>query len=154
MGVTREYEFTGDTNYLDDGAHVLDSVALRRSYVIGGDSDHEQFFPTNEFARHLSDDTCETCNTYNMLKLTRELFALEPDAVKMDFYERALYNDILASQDPDSGHGQHISCRSNRGISKFIPRRRIPSGAASAPAWKTIPNMATRFISTMRIHCS
>ena len=37
-----------------------------------------------------------------MLKLTRELFALEPDAQKMDFYERALYNDILASQDPDT----------------------------------------------------
>ncbi len=37
-----------------------------------------------------------------MLKLTRELFALEPDAAKMDFYERALYNDILGSQDPDT----------------------------------------------------
>ncbi len=50
----------------------------------------------------MSPDTCETCNTYNMLKLTRELFSLEPDAQKMDFYERALYNDILASQDPDT----------------------------------------------------
>ena len=50
----------------------------------------------------MSPDTAETCNTYNMLKLTRELFALEPDAPKMDFYERALYNDILASQDPDT----------------------------------------------------
>jgi hypothetical protein len=38
-----------------------------------------------------------------MLKLTRELFALEPDAAKMDFYERGLYNHILASQDPESG---------------------------------------------------
>ena len=102
MGVTREYEFTGDKSYLTMANTFWDSVALRRSYVIGGDSDREQFFPTNEFVRHLSDDTCETCNTYNMLKLTRELFGLEPDAAKMDFYERALYNDILASQDPDS----------------------------------------------------
>ncbi len=38
-----------------------------------------------------------------MLNLTRELFALEPAVEKMDFYERALYNDILASQDPESG---------------------------------------------------
>jgi uncharacterized protein len=102
MGVTREYEYTGDTNYLTMANTFWDSVALRRSYVIGGDSDSEHFFPTNEFARHLGNDTAETCNTYNMLKLTRELFALEPDAQKMDFYERALYNDILASQDPDS----------------------------------------------------
>ena len=77
-------------------------MALDRSYVIGGDSDGEHFFPTNEFARHLSDSTAETCNTYNMLKLTRELFSLEPDGQKMDFYERALYNDILASQDPET----------------------------------------------------
>ena len=78
-------------------------MALHRSYVIGGHSDHEHFFPTNDFAKHLSPETCETCNTYNMLKLTRELFALEPDAAKMDFYERALYNHILGSQDPETG---------------------------------------------------
>jgi len=102
MGVTREYEFTGDTRYLTMANTFWNSVALDRSYVIGGDSDTEHFFPTNQFDRHLSPDTCETCNTYNMLKLTRELFSLEPDAQKMDFYERALYNDILASQDPET----------------------------------------------------
>src|SRR5665213_1573840 len=102
MGVTREYEFTGDTRYLTMANTFWNSVALDRSYVIGGDSDTEHFFPTNQFDRHLSPDTCETCNTYNMLKLTRELFSLEPDAQKVDFYERALYNDILASQDPET----------------------------------------------------
>jgi DUF1680 family protein len=103
IGATREYEFTGDPKYLTIADTFWDSVALRRSYAIGGHSDHEHFFPTNEFARHLSPETAETCNTYNMLKLTRELFALRPDAAKMDFYERGLYNDILASQDPDTG---------------------------------------------------
>lgn len=103
IGVTREYEFTGDPKYLTMADTFWNDVALHRSYVIGGDSDHEHFFPTNEFARHLSADTCETCNTYNMLKLTRELFALQPDAAKMDFYERGLYNHILASQDPETG---------------------------------------------------
>ena len=103
IGATREYELTGDPQFLTIAHTFWDSVALRRSYVIGGHSDHEHFFPTNEFARHLSTDTCETCNTYNMLKLTRELFALEPDAAKMDFYERGLYNHILASQDPETG---------------------------------------------------
>jgi len=103
IGAAREYEFTGDTNFLAMAGTFWDSVALRRSYVIGGHSDHEHFFPTNEFATHLSPDTCETCNTYNMLKLTREMFALQPDAAKMDFYERGLYNHILASQDPETG---------------------------------------------------
>jgi uncharacterized protein len=103
IGAAREYEYTGDTKYLAMANTFWDSVALRRSYVIGGHSDHEHFFPTNEFARHLSSDTCETCNTYNMLKLSRELFELHPDAAKMDFYERGLYNHILASQDPDTG---------------------------------------------------
>jgi DUF1680 family protein len=103
IGATREYEYTGDSKYLTIADTFWDTVALHRSYVIGGDSDHEHFFPTNEFAKHLSTDTCETCNSYNMLKLTRELFALEPSAAKMDFYERALYNHILASQDPETG---------------------------------------------------
>jgi DUF1680 family protein len=103
IGATREYELTGHTQFLTVANTFWDAVALHRSYVIGGDSDHEHFFPTNDFAKHLSTDTAETCNTYNMLKLTRELFTLAPSAAKMDFYERALYNHILASQDPETG---------------------------------------------------
>ncbi|MEP7318169.1 MAG: beta-L-arabinofuranosidase domain-containing protein, partial [Panacibacter sp.] len=51
----------------------------------------------------LSDNTTETCNTYNMLKLTRHLFAVNPKAEYADYYERALYNHILATQEKDSG---------------------------------------------------
>ena len=103
IGAAREYEFTGDAQFATIAHTFWDSVALHRSYAIGGHSDHEFFFPVTDFAKHLSTDTCETCNTYNMLKLTRELFALEPEAAKMDFYERGLYNHILASQDPETG---------------------------------------------------
>jgi hypothetical protein len=103
IGAAREYEFTGDPEYLTIANRFWDAVALHRSYVIGGHSDREHFFPTNEFVKHLSPETAETCNTYNMLKLTRDLFEIEPDAQKMDFYERALYNHILASQDPQTG---------------------------------------------------
>ena len=102
VGITREYEFTGNPQFLTAANTFWNAVALDRSYVIGGDSDREHFFPTNQFDRHVSAETCETCNTYNMLKLTHDLFALEPDAGKMDYYERALYNDILASQDPET----------------------------------------------------
>jgi len=102
VGITREYEFTGDPQFLTAANTFWNAVALHRSYVIGGDSDHEHFFPVTQFDRHLSQETCETCNTYNMLKLTHDLFTLAPSAPKMDFYERGLYNDILGSQDPDT----------------------------------------------------
>ncbi len=103
IGAARQYELTGDKRDGEIASFFWDRVAEHRSYVIGGDSDHEHFFPTNDFARHLSAETAETCNTYNMLKLTRHLFSWAPSARTMDFYERALYNDILASQDPDQG---------------------------------------------------
>ncbi|MGP8052919.1 MAG: beta-L-arabinofuranosidase domain-containing protein [Limisphaerales bacterium] len=103
IGAARQYELTGDARDADIAKFFWECVALHRSYVIGGHSDREHFFPTNDFAKHLSVETAETCNTYNMLKLTRHLFAWQPDATMMDFYERALYNDILASQDPDTG---------------------------------------------------
>lgn len=103
IGAARQYELTGDTRDADIAKFFWQEVALHRSYVIGGHSDREHFFPTNDFARHLTAETAETCNTYNMLKLTRHLFGWQPSATAMDFYERALYNDILASQDPEQG---------------------------------------------------
>jgi DUF1680 family protein len=103
IGAARIYELTGDPHYADIAKFFWERVALHRSYVIGGNGDAEFFFPVTDFAKHLSAATAETCCTYNMLKLSRHVFAWSPDAVTMDFYERALYNDILASQDPDTG---------------------------------------------------
>ncbi|HLX96775.1 MAG TPA: beta-L-arabinofuranosidase domain-containing protein, partial [Verrucomicrobiae bacterium] len=103
IGAARLYELTGQPRYADIAKFFWDRVALHRSYVIGGNGDSEHFFPVSNFARHLDAATCETCCTYNMLKLTLHLFEWSPSAAEMDFYERALYNDILASQDPDTG---------------------------------------------------
>ena len=103
IGAAREYELTGDKRYYDIARFFWERVALHRSYVIGGNTDGESFFPIDQFSKHLGPATTETCNTYNMLKLTRHLFALEPSVQAMDFYERGLYNQILSSQDPASG---------------------------------------------------
>jgi DUF1680 family protein len=103
IGAAREYEVTGELRCRDIARFGWQRIALHRSYVIGGHSDQEHFFPITDFGQHLSPETAETCNTYNMLKLTRHLFAWEPGAETMDFYERALYNHILASQDPEQG---------------------------------------------------
>jgi hypothetical protein len=103
IGAARQYEVSGETRYRDVAQFAWERVALHRSYAIGGHSDREHFFPVDQFAQHLSAETAETCNTYNMLKLTRHLFGWSPSATAMDFYERALYNHILASQDPQQG---------------------------------------------------
>ncbi len=103
IGAARQYELTGDQKLQQIAAYFWERVALHRSYAIGGNSDDELFFPTNRFDQHLSSVTAETCNTYNMLKLTRHIFGWEPSAKAMDFYERGLFNHILGSQDPDTG---------------------------------------------------
>lgn len=102
-GAAREYEMTGNGNYHEIASFFWDRVANHRSYAIGGNSDSEYFFPTNAFPSHLTSQTCETCNTYNMLKLTRHIFEWAPSAAAMDFYERGLYNQILGSQEPEQG---------------------------------------------------
>jgi DUF1680 family protein len=102
-GAAREYELTGNTTYRDVARYFWQEVALKRSYALGGHSDDEHFFDPNDFAHHLSPITAETCNTYNMLKLSEHVFSWEGGSQVMDFYERGLYNQILASQDPDTG---------------------------------------------------
>ncbi len=97
-GAAREYELTGTTRYHEIADFFWARVADYRSYAIGGNSDNEHFFPITDFPSHLTPETCETCNTYNMLKLTRHLFEWSPSAATMDFYERALYNQILGSE--------------------------------------------------------
>lgn len=103
VGLARLYELTGDERDRNIASFFWERVALHRSFVIGGNGDNEHFFPTDRFAEHVSAATAETCCTYNMLKLTRHLFEWSPSATLMDFYEEALYNDILASQEPRHG---------------------------------------------------
>jgi DUF1680 family protein len=103
IGAAREYELTGDPKYHEIATFFWDRVVHHRSFVFGGNSDGEAFFPESETSHHLGAEGPETCNTYNMLKLTRHLFAWSPSAETMDFYERALTNHILGSQDPKTG---------------------------------------------------
>src|SRR5262249_8544300 len=103
IGAAREYELTGETRYRDIASFFWNRVAHYRSYVMGGDTDGERFFPVEDFSKHLNAAGPETCNTYNMLKLTRHLFEWSPSTDSMDFYERALFNHILPSQDPETG---------------------------------------------------
>ena len=103
VGAAREYELTGEDWLKTASTFFWDTVVKERSYAIGGHSLGEHFTPKARLPEALGPDTCETCNTYNMLKLTRRLFCWEPRAEYADYYERALYNHILASQNPSTG---------------------------------------------------
>jgi DUF1680 family protein len=110
IGLARIHELTGDAASLRAARFFYDTVVGTRSYAIGGNGDYEHFFPPKEFDRHLdSSATAETCCTYNMLKLNRQLFAQQPSAAYADYYERALYNQILASQEHEKGMMTYFS---------------------------------------------
>jgi len=103
IGAARQYELTADTTFHTIATYFWNVVTKERSYVIGGNSDGEMFSPKEKLSEALGPNTTETCNTYNMLKLTRHLFCWDPQAEYADYYERALYNHILASQNPQTG---------------------------------------------------
>ena len=101
IGAAKLYNLTGDIYYRNIAEFFWNKVVQDRSYVIGGNSINEHFGP--EHSEKLGKTTTETCNTYNMLKLTELIYQWEHRTEYIDFYEKALYNHILASQDPDSG---------------------------------------------------
>ncbi len=81
-----------------------DVVIGQRSVSIGGNSLREHFNPTNDFSELLaSEQGPESCNTYNMLRLTKMLYQTSGDKSYMDYYERALYNHILSILNPVQG---------------------------------------------------
>ena len=92
----------------DDWSKAADffwhTVVNNRSITIGGNSVYEHFHPSDNFEpMRTSEQGPETCNTYNMLRLTKMLYATSADAKYMDYYERALFNHILSTQDPVQG---------------------------------------------------
>lgn len=104
IGFQRLAEATGEARYAQAARYFWGTVVNRRTFATGGNGDGEHFFPPAETRQHLgSAKTMETCCTHNMLRLTRALFTAGPSVECADYHERALFNGILASQDPDSG---------------------------------------------------
>jgi len=104
VGFQRISEVGGDADYGKAAQFFWETVVHNRSVVIGGNSVNEHFNPLNNFSKMITDIAGpETCNSYNMLKLTRHLFEKSAEVKYMDFYERVLYNHILSSQHPGTG---------------------------------------------------
>ena len=85
-------------------AHFFHEMIAHHCYASGSLSDKEHFFPPEQMSKHLSGYTGESCCTYNLMRLARELYAHDPaDPAYMDYYERALVNHILGQQDTITG---------------------------------------------------
>jgi len=104
IGFMRVAEISGDTTWARAADFFWNTVVDHRTVSIGGNSVREHFHPADNFSSMIeSREGPETCNSYNMLKLTRHLFLSSPSASYMDYYERTLYNHILSSQRPGGG---------------------------------------------------
>lgn len=103
IGMGRLYELTGRWQYRVIPEFFWARAVGHHSYVVGGITDGEYFGPPDRLSDRLGQNTCEVCKSYNLLKLTEQLFGWAPRAELADYYERVLYNHILASQHPVSG---------------------------------------------------
>ncbi len=122
VGAMEEYaatvkQGTADPYYYNIGKNFWNMVASRYAYSIGGVGTGENFKTPYEQANFInSDRNCETCAAYNMLKLTKQLYQYDPDnAEYMDYYERTLYNQIIASQNPNVTEQMH------HGVTYMLP---------------------------------
>ena len=103
LGLARLYDVTGKADYHTAAAFFWERVTKHHSFVIGGNGDREYFFAPDTISKHITEATCEHCATYNMMKLTRDLYRWSPEAGYFDYFERAHLNHIMAQQNPKTG---------------------------------------------------
>ncbi|WP_217250218.1 beta-L-arabinofuranosidase domain-containing protein [Streptomyces sp. AC602_WCS936] len=97
-GLVRLYDETGEERYLTAARNFWGMVVPHRMYAIGGTSAGEFWKARDVIAGTIGATTAESCCAYNMLKLSRTLFFHDQDPAYMDYYERALYNQVLGSK--------------------------------------------------------
>ena len=103
IGSADRYAYAGEPGDMIAAGFFWDTVVQHHSFATGGHGKDEYFGKPDMLSDRIDGRTAETCNVYNMLKLTRRLFSLRPDAHYAEFHERALFNHILASIDPEDG---------------------------------------------------
>lgn len=100
IGLARIHELTNKPAPGEGARFFWIAVTQHHSYVIGGNADREYFSAPDTIAAHITEQTCDHCNTYNMLKLTRHVYTWSPDASFFDYYECAHLNHVMAAQNP------------------------------------------------------
>lgn len=105
IGALKIFDQTNDSYYYDVANNLWEMIVPHRTFSNGGNGQGEILRERDKIAQYISSNDAEQCSTYNMLKLTRQLFFHNPDVKYMDYYEKALYNHILASQDQSANNG-------------------------------------------------
>jgi len=103
IGSAARYAYAGDEADRTAATFFWERVAHHHTFATGGHGKDEYFREPDTLSHITEGRTAETCNVYNMLKLTRRLFALHPDVQYAEFHEKALFNHILGSMDPETG---------------------------------------------------
>ena len=103
LGVLMRYIYAGDKADGIAAEFFWDAVVNDHTYATGGHGKDEYFGPPDELSERIDGRTNESCNVYNMLKMTRRLFAVKPEMKYAEFEERALFNHVLGSIDPEDG---------------------------------------------------
>jgi DUF1680 family protein len=104
VGFQRIAELTNDKEYIKASSFFWETVTKNRTLAFGGNSRKEHFPSKKASSDYIEDvEGPESCNSYNMLKLTEDLFRFHPLAKYIDYYERTICNHILSTQDPETG---------------------------------------------------
>ena len=103
LGELKRYIYTGNETSGSAARFFWDQVVFHHSFATGGHGHDEYFGPPDKLNNVVDGRTDESCNVYNMLKMTRDLFAIQPDVKYAEFEERALFNHVLGSIDPEDG---------------------------------------------------
>lgn len=113
IGYQRIAELAHDVQYHNASEYFWEIVTRQRSQALGGNSRREHFPTKENCIDYINDiDGPESCNTYNMLKLTEDLNRVKPNGMYGDFYETAMFNHILSAQHPQ--HGGYVYFTSAR----------------------------------------
>ena len=102
-GSLKLYLYTGDKVEGAAAKYFWNEVSERHTFATGGNTGNEYFGQPDQLSEMVDGSTAETCNVYNLIKMARTLFSLQTDIRNADYHERALFNHIPASQDPDDG---------------------------------------------------
>ena len=108
IGSLERYIYTGDETDGKAAKFFWDEVADHHTFATGGHGHNEYFGQPDKLNDMIDGRTAESCGTYNMIKMARDLFSIDPESRYADFQERAIYNAILGGQDPEDGRVSYM----------------------------------------------
>lgn len=120
VGTMKMYEAGQEEQYFQISDYFWEAVVGQHIYAMGGTGDGELFQQADQIASHLTKNTTENCASYNMLKLTQQLYRYQPDNKYLDYYENVMLNHILATPDHDHGGESTYFMATQPGAQRFF----------------------------------